>query len=398
MNLHILISEKHKEEMLTKNSTTLRLIIFSILFSTATNSFQTHCEWHIKKSLKPINLTVPDAQKLPLVFHPNYDISFFGIEKVHPFDSKKYGKIAEYLKKNLALTSEHFHHPQHEVSEKDLLIIHSQKYLDSLKNSFTIEKITELPLLRFLPNFMLQRKLLSPMLAATQGTIDAAFLAQKNGVGINLSGGYHHAKPDSGGGFCVYADIPLAIQKLREKNPNLKVLYVDLDAHQGDGVEKCLLTDKNSYILDCFNEKNYPQDSANVAHRINKKLNSHDIYCDKHQDKGGDRPGYKCQECSKTYLHAVTGALSQSLAEFKPDIIFYNAGTDCFEKDQIGTMALDKESIITRDQIVFEQAKKQNIPLCMTLSGGYSAESFKIIGASIVNLHNLGLLNHHDKK
>lgn len=214
---------------------------------------------------------VAQKPKLPLFYHTSYNISFFGIEKLHPFDSHKYGRIVDMLQKKLSVTSQDFYKPNYQVTDQNLKKVHTQSYLNSLKDSKNVEYVTELIGLRYVPNFLLRWRLLKPMRYATQGTIEAAQFALQSGVAINLSGGYHHAQPNQGGGFCAYADIPLAIKILREKNPDLKVMYIDLDAHQGNGVEACLVDDENSYIFDCFNECNYPGDSTN-AQRINKKL------------------------------------------------------------------------------------------------------------------------------
>lgn len=340
---------------------------------------------------------IPDEEKIPCYFNPKYDVGFFGIEKLHPFDTKKYGKVAAYLKQHLNITSGHFYDPKHQVSRIDLRKVHHAFYLESLKSSTNVARVAEVWFLSFLPNFLLQRNVLAPMRYATQGTIDAAQLALKQGVGINLSGGYHHAKSYQGSGFCFYADIPLAIEKLREKNNNLKIMYLDLDAHQGNGVEEYLTNDENAYIVDCYNEFNYPQDTI-ASYGIKKKLNSDDIYCSEHiSNPRRSRAGYHCEQCSKKYREVLKVTLDDALKEFKPDIIFYNAGTDCFEKDPIGAMALDKEAIVERDELVFEQAKNTGIPICMTLSGGYSPESSQIIGASLVNLYKKGLLKHDVK-
>lgn len=333
---------------------------------------------------------IPDDQKLPIVFSPYYDIGFFGIEKLHPFDSKKYGKVAAHLKQELHLTEEHFYVPDHEVSEDDLKQVHDVRYLASLTYSANVERIAELPGLRFVPNFLLQWKLLSPMRYATQGTIDAAFLALKRGIGINLGGGYHHAKSSHGGGFCFYADIPLAIKKLRELKPDLQVLYLDLDAHQGNGVASYFVDDPNTYIVDCFNEHNYPRDRL-AKERVNKVIGAASIYCAEHKNHRRG-PGFECTDCKEHYLHAVRKGLDDACDEFKSDIIFYNAGTDCFQEDQIGAMALSEQGIIDRDEMVFQKADALQIPLCMTLSGGYSPKSAAIISASLLNLYAKQLL------
>jgi histone deacetylase 11 len=129
---------------------------------------------------------ISEDQKLPIVFHRNYDISFFGVEKIHPFDSQKYGKVVDYLVKALNISAQHFRQPKAEVSQQDLEKIHTKEYLHSLGNSYTLARITEIYPLSFVPNFLLQRNLLKPMRYATQGTIDAAKLALEKGVGINL--------------------------------------------------------------------------------------------------------------------------------------------------------------------------------------------------------------------
>jgi histone deacetylase 11 len=164
---------------------------------------------------------VSSAEKLPLIYDSGYNISFFGVEKLHPFDSQKYGRIFELLKKRLNLTSNCYYMPGI-VSDEQLLKVHFADYLASLRSSAVVARIAEIPLLSFVPNFLLQRNLLTPMKRATAGRLLGARLALKHGWAINLSGGYHHAKKDSGSGFCFYADIPLAIHTLWEENPSLK--------------------------------------------------------------------------------------------------------------------------------------------------------------------------------
>ncbi len=101
---------------------------------------------------------------------------------------------------------------------------------------------------------------------ATGGTIKGAELALDHGFAINLSGVYHHEKSEQGGGFCFYADIPLAIHKLRKRKPNLSVMIVDLDAHQGNGHESICADDPNVYIFDVYNKDVYLRDESAKKH------------------------------------------------------------------------------------------------------------------------------------
>src|SRR5438132_9619471 len=166
------------------------------------------------------NLAINSTEKISpknrkhFVYHPKYDITFGGIEKVHPFDSAKYSKVAKHLIDNKVLTQDDFHQPQ-EVTDEDLNLVHSPEYLNNLHNnaSAMFAKASEIRPLTIIPNFLIRWKALYPMRLATGGTVEATKLAIENDWAINLSGGYHHAKKDSCEGFCIYADIPLAAYK-----------------------------------------------------------------------------------------------------------------------------------------------------------------------------------------
>ena len=150
-----------------------------------------------------------EALKLPIVFHPSYDISFAGLENLHPFDSKKYGKVYSFLQRKFNLTDDNFYHPAGQVTDQELLKVHTPVYLDSLKvkwnnfwkSSIQLAQITAVPPLRFVPRIIADYVLLKPMRLATSGTVQAVELALQHGWAINLSGGYHHAKTGEGGGF-----------------------------------------------------------------------------------------------------------------------------------------------------------------------------------------------------
>lgn len=303
------------------------------------------------------------AKQLPIVFHKNYDISFFGIEKLHPFDTGKYGKIAKYLQKHCNIS---FYEPL-QISDHELQKVHTKEYLASLHQSCAIARISEVFPLQYVPNFLLQRYLLNAMRYATHGTTVGANLALQHGWAINLSGGYHHAKSDCGGGFCFFADIPLAIKNVREQYPDLKILVVDLDAHQGNGIETALKDDPQSFVFDVYVERNYPYDTQARKHitfnyPIPAGMND------------------------RQYHELIRSTLPKAIEQVKPHLIIYNAGTDVFEKDPLGRTALSKEGIMQRDAFVFSQAKQNNIPILMVLSGGYTQESADITAHSIENI------------
>lgn len=328
--------------------------------------------------------------KLPIVYSHDYNFNLFYIEKLYWFDAKKYGKIYNYLVNRLGIPKSCFYTPE-QLSLETLAKVHHQEYLDALSGEQAaklVSSIIEFPIHYVLSSESIRNRILAPMKLATSGTVQATELALANRTwAINLSGGYHHAKgtgccmpvdvagnrQDEGGGFCVYADIPLAIEKAWEKNNALKVLIVDLDAHQGNGHEAYFAKEvakggaSRIAIFDMYCDNNYPRDhKARKSIKYNYPLAT----------------GIK----DARYLSILTNNLPKAIAEFKPDLIVYNAGTDIFEKDPLGHMSITEQGIIERDAFVFAQAKQNNVPIVMVLSGGYTKDSSRIIGKSIENV------------
>ena len=323
-----------------------------------------------------------ENKSLPIVYHPRYNVSFPPFDSMHPFDSKKYGKIFTYLVNEVGIDPAVFNTPKHVISDEDLLEIHSKEYLESLGSSKVIADIADMQELAWVPNFLLRWRMLTPMRYATQGTVDAAFLAIEHGWAINLAGGYHHAKADESvpESYCVYADIPLAIKKVHEKHPEWKVLIVDLDAHMGNGHEVICGPDERISILDFYNANIFAADDEEAKKYIT--YNNPIDPCTKDPMLLKQKPGIKDNE----YLALLEEHLSKALEECKPDFIVYNAGTDIFKEDTEGRMSITRDGIIKRDALVFQKAREANVPTCMVLSGGYTMESASIISASIENL------------
>lgn len=307
----------------------------------------------------------PD-QPMPILYHPQYNITFFGIEKLHPFDSTKYGRVYDALIERGLIDPDRIIRPG-TVTDEQLRLVHTERYLESLKQSKTVAHIAEMPPLAKLPNRSLQCNLLKPKRLATGGTIRAAQLALEQGWAINLSGGYHHAKADSGEGFCVFADIPIAAEVLWQDRPELRIMVVDLDAHQGNGFESIFQDDPRVVMYDLYNSQVYPNDEAARA------FIDHDVPI---PSGTGD----------KVYLKLLKNTFSPALAAAKADLIIYNAGTDIFELDPLGGLSISRDGIIERDDYIFRAARDAGVPVAMVMSGGYTKDTAGIIADSIENL------------
>uniref|UniRef100_A0A3P8TA07 Histone deacetylase 11 n=1 Tax=Amphiprion percula TaxID=161767 RepID=A0A3P8TA07_AMPPE len=297
---------------------------------------------------------------LPIVYHPDYNITFMGLEKLHPFDAGKWGKVIHFLKEEQFITDGSIVEAR-EATEEDLLVVHTRRYLNRLKWSVVVATITEIPPLLFLPNFLVQRKVLRPLRTQTGGT-------------IMVGGGFHHCSSDKGGGFCAYADITLTIKFLFERVEGIsRATIIDLDAHQGNGHERDFLDDRRVFIMDMYNRYIYPGDGY-AKRAIKRKVEL---------DWGTEDSEY----LQKVELHSE-GALN----EIRPDIIVYNAGTDILDGDPLGGLSISPQGIIKRDEIVFRAAKRRGIPILMVTSGGYQKKTARIIADSILNLHRQGLI------
>ncbi|CAL4889115.1 unnamed protein product [Urochloa decumbens] len=313
------------------------------------------------------------SSKAPVVYSPAYDFSFNGIEKQHPFDSAKWGRVRSFLEDAGLLQSDRIVEPL-EASEDDLLVVHSESYLNSLKSSEKVARIVEVPAVALLPNLLVQQKLIYPFRKQVGGSVLSAKLALERGWAINIGGGFHHCSAEEGGGFCAYADISLCIHFAFIRLNISRVMIIDLDAHQGNGHEKDFGSDGRVYILDMYNSGIYPFD------HVAKKYIDQKVELDS---------GTKTED----YLENLDKALKVAKGRFKPQLIVYNAGTDILDGDPLGRLKVSPEGVAIRDEKVFGFAKDQNIPLLMLTSGGYTKSSARVIADSIINLSKKNLID-----
>ncbi|XP_044254490.1 histone deacetylase 11 [Tribolium madens] len=313
-------------------------------------------------------------EQWPIIYRPEYNVRFLGLEKLHPFDAGKWGNIYKYLSSCGLISDETLSVPN-EATNEDLLTVHTKKYLKSLKCSFNVALIAEVLPLCLVPNCLVQRGYLRPMRFQTGGSVLAGKLALERGWAINIGGGFHHCCGSKGGGFCVYADITLLIHFVFNHHPRSvqNVMIVDLDAHQGNGYQRDFKDNPNVYIIDVYNKGIYPFDKR-AKEYITRKVELTHFTED------------------EEYLSKVAKNITEALAEFCPQLMVYNAGTDILKGDALGCLSVSPQGIIERDELVFREARSRNIPIVMLTSGGYLKKTAKIIATSIKNLHDSGLI------
>lgn len=306
---------------------------------------------------------------IPLVYHPRYNITAFGLERRHPFDSRKYQRMHDALIARGLRGPSDFRRPKR-ATERELLTVHSPGYLQSPRSAETLAGILEIPILKRQPSWFIDWRALSPMRLAAGGTVLACRLAMERGIAINLGGGFHHAAANWGGGFCVYADTPLALKTLYDEGKIERALVVDLDAHQGNGTAAAIRDWPWAKIVDLYEGDLFPWPKEPEDYPFPAREGM----------AGGE------------YLDIVREFLPVVLDEVRPDLLIYNAGSDVFEGDPLARLRLSARDIAERDLLVVSEARERGVPVTMVLSGGYSSESWMIHADAIE-----GILTRFDR-
>ena len=260
------------------------------------------------------------------------------------FPIKKFELVRDSLIAEGTLSADEIVEPE-SVAVDDLLLVHSEDYITRLRTGeLTAKEVRKLGL-------PWSESLVRRSFHAISGTINAAKECLASGIASNLAGGTHHAYPDRGEGFCVLNDVAVAIRVLQRDRLATRFLIVDLDVHQGDGTAFIFRDDPDVFTFSMHGAKNYP---------LFKQPSSLDIEL---ADKTGD----------DEYLETLEHALSRVVLH-DPDVIFYLAGADPYEKDKLGRLALTIDGLRRRDEMVLRFARDRGVPIVTTMSGGYAAE------------------------
>ena len=290
----------------------------------------------------------------------------------HVFRADKFRLIRERLLHENVADEGDFLEPQ-PASESDVLLVHSPYYVNKLmEGGLTAREELQMEI-PYSP------QVVDAFLLHTGGSILAAERALADGVGINIGGGFHHAFPDHGEGFCMINDFAVAIRVMQKRGKIRRAMTVDCDVHQGNGTafifggagykaetlpawsaaavglpsaaNMTTRPSKDVFTISLHQEHNYPY--VKPASSIDVNL----------PDGCGD----------DEYLAWLDNALSAGLRQFEPELICYVAGADPFYEDQLGGLKLTIDGLKRRDELVFRAARARNIPIMTTYAGGYAS-------------------------
>lgn len=263
----------------------------------------------------------------------------------HRFPMEKYRLLREAVAAQGGVTGARLGVPA-STSDGELLLVHTPGYLAAVIAG-TLERRAARAI-----GFPWSPGMVERSRRSVGATVAAARAALDDGAGANLAGGTHHAFSDRGGGFCVFNDVAVATRILQREGRVGRVAVLDLDVHQGDGTAAIFRGDPSVFTVSVHGGANYP---------FRKQQSDLDLPLD---DGAGD----------DVFLPAVARATEAAVEEGRPDLLFYIAGADPHEGDRLGRLAVTREALGRRDELVVEACRNRGIPVAVVMGGGYGRD------------------------
>src|SRR5579872_5963321 len=292
----------------------------------------------------------------------------------HVFPAEKYRRIHDRLIEAGVAEPVDFLEPE-PANDRDILLVHRPEYVQKLRSG-TLSQREEMEM-----EIPYSRDLVEAFWLAAGGSILAARRALEDKVSINIGGGFHHAFPDHGEGFCMIHDVAVAIRRLQRDDKIRTAMTIDCDVHQGNGTAAIFAGTRTASALlpsasasTVEQPKNAPQGKMRGAHAgdvFTISLHQHNNY-PLHKPPSSIDVDLPDGTGDDDYLAWLDNAVSSGLRQFEPDLLCYIAGANPYKEDQLGGLSLTIDGLKKRDELVFRVARARNIPVMVTYAGGYA--------------------------
>lgn len=276
---------------------------------------------------------------VPVVWHRAYEVDI----GPHVFPTRKYRLVRDRLLAGGTIANADLLAPR-AASDGDVRLVHTAEYVEKIRTgTLSIEEqmVLEVP---FSP------ALREASWICAGGTTLTGRLALERRIAVHLGGGFHHAFPDHGEGFCLINDVAIAIRALARDGAVRRAAVVDLDVHHGNGTAAIFAGDPAVFTFSMHQERNYPGW---------KPPSDLDVGL---EDGTGDAE----------YLALLERHLPDVLARQQPELVFYLAGADPYQFDQLGGLGLTMDGLRRRDEVVLEGARDAGAAVAICLAGGYA--------------------------
>jgi acetoin utilization deacetylase AcuC-like enzyme len=285
----------------------------------------------------------------------------------HVFPAEKYQRIHKRLIEMGIADASDFVTPQ-PASDQDILLVHTPAYVRKLKTG-TLSAREELEM-----EIPYSPELVRAFWLAAGGSVLAADFALNDRVAFNIGGGFHHAFPDHGEGFCMIHDVAVAIRRMQRDDKIRTAMTLDCDVHQGNGTAAIFAGVR-------VPSEPLPSVARGLGGTRMRTAHAGDVFTiSLHQEN--NYPAFKPPSSidvdlpdeieDDAYLGWLDNALSSAFRQFEPELICYVAGADPYKEDQLGGLSLTIEGLKRRDELVFRAAYARDVPIMVTYAGGYA--------------------------
>ncbi|MDF2607234.1 MAG: acuC [Bacillales bacterium] len=296
------------------------------------------------------------------VFFYSSEFLTYKFKKGHPFDQLRVLLTLDLLKKSSYINESHIKIPR-EATDDELLLAHSSEYIQSIRRASNNESANDDVLLYGIntedtPSFKNMDKASRVIVGATLDAVDYV-MTNIGSHAMNLGGGLHHAHRSKASGFCIYNDISIAIEYITRKY-GLRVLYIDTDAHHGDGVQwnfydradVCTVSihETGRYLYPGTGAVNERGKGTGYGYCFNVPL---DAYT---QDE--------------SFLKTCKEVISEVAEFFQPDIIITQNGVDAHHLDPLTHLSTSMKPFIELPYIAHELAHKYCNGRWVAVGGG----------------------------
>jgi acetoin utilization deacetylase AcuC-like enzyme len=271
------------------------------------------------------------------------DIFEFPLPQGHRFPIQKYQLLRMMILERGVIPSGNLIIPR-TTTDEEIKLVHTTEYLDKINQGFLSDKEIRRLGLPWSPQLVQRAK------RSTGGTIQACQTALTNGIGINLSGGTHHAFADHAEGYCLLNDVAIAVRVLQVEGLINRAVIIDCDVHQGNGTACIFTDDPRVFTFSIHGEKNFP---------LKKEISNLDIALEDNTE-------------DDKYLDYLAAGLETAIINSTAELAIYLAGADPYKGDRLGRLSLTKNGLKYRDRIVLKHCQEAGLPVAIVMAGGYA--------------------------
>ncbi len=276
---------------------------------------------------------------LPIVWHEAYEADI----GPHVFPTRKYRAAHDRLIADQTIAPEDIRRPE-PASDAQVALVHTDAYLDKIRRgAFSWHDVMTLEL-----PFTTQLK--EAMWLCAGGSILTARLALEHGLAVHLGGGFHHAFPDHGEGFCLINDVAIALRVLGAEGLIQRSAVLDCDLHHGNGTAAIFQGEPAVFTFSIHQQHNYPA----------------------YKPPGDLDLGLPDGTGDAEYLRLLERHIPRIIQQHRPQLAFYLAGADPYEDDQLGGLQLTRQGLRRRDELIFRLLREAGVAVAVTLAGGYA--------------------------